>query len=262
MTPEPNAKLEVAAGPSPAVRSLLSLLLFIHFFCVLVVLSSTYIRSRLQGRLVAIFGPYTQLLAFDPGTYTPFYYTHGMVRDDDAVIEIDLYPDVEQLVARQGRITTERIPGDGSRWLDQHHRGIALGKRLAFYGDPEIGDEEVSSRIVRSIGARMMREENARGALVRSVRRLSQPLRLATLFPEFPRDDPAAPEYDQVLYEAEVWIDEDGEVQANRTVAAAEAAPRRTGTRDQRSEVRGQETQQGAPRTEDRGPRTKEAGRP
>ena len=246
MAPEPNADSPPAAGPSPAVRSLLSLLLFIHFFCVLVVVCSTYIRSRLQGRLVAIFGPYTELLAFDPGTYTPFYYTHGLVRDDDAVIEIDLYPDVEQLVARQGRIKTVRIPGAGSRWLDEHHRGIALGKRLAFYADPEFGDEEVSSRIIRSIGARMMREGDARGALVRSVRRLSQPLRLETLYPEFPRDNPAAPAYDQLLYEAEVWIDEDGEVQANRTVAAAEAAPRRTsqgpGARGQGAGDRGQET--------------------
>jgi hypothetical protein len=242
------------------LRSVLSLLLFIHFFCVLVVLSSTYIRSRLQARLVGIFGPYTELFAFDPGTYTPFYYTHGLVRDDDAVIEVELYPDVERLVARQDPIGTLRIPGDSSRWLDDHHRGLALAKQLAVYADPEIGNEETASRIVRSIGARAMRESNARGARVRSVRRLSQPLRLETLFPEFPRDNPAAPQYDQLLYEAEVWIDEDGEVQANRTVAAAEAAPRRTGSGFR---VRGSETEKGERRTEDRGQRSdQEAGRP
>jgi hypothetical protein len=243
MPPEPQSDSPQGRGPPPLVRSILSLLLFIHFFCVLVVLSSTYIRSRLQGRLVAIFGPYTELLALDPGTYTPFYYTHGLVRDDDAVIEVDLYPDVERLVAREGRIQSARLPAGGSRWLDDHHRGLALAKRLAIYADPEIGDEEAAGRIVRSVGARMMREGNARGALVRCVRRLSQPLRLETLFPEFPRDNPAAPQYDQLLYEAEVWIDEDGEVQANRTVAAAEAAPRRTsqGARGQEPEARGQE---------------------
>jgi hypothetical protein len=68
MPPEPQSDSPQGRGPPPLVRSILSLLLFIHFFCVLVVLSSTYIRSRLQGRLVAIFGPYTELLALDPGT--------------------------------------------------------------------------------------------------------------------------------------------------------------------------------------------------
>jgi hypothetical protein len=239
---EPQSASPLDAGPAPLLRSILSLLLFIHFFCVLVVLSSTYIRSRLQGRLVAIFGPYTELMAFDPGTYTPYYYTHGLTRDDDAVIEVDLYPDVENLVARQGRLKTIRLPSGGSRWQGEHHREIALAKRLAAYADPEIGDEEVTSAIVRSIGERVMRETGNRGALVRSIRRLSQPLRLQTLFPQYPRDNPTAPEYDQLLYEAEVWIDEDNEVQTNRTVAAAEAAPRRTSTPSrQQPDVRRQE---------------------
>jgi hypothetical protein len=53
---------DAALGPSPTLRSVLSLVIFIHFCCVFVVLSSTFRRSALQSRLVAIFGPYTQVI--------------------------------------------------------------------------------------------------------------------------------------------------------------------------------------------------------
>ena len=232
-------------GPPPVLRSVLSLLLVIHLICVFVVLSSTYIRSQLQSRLVGIFGPYTELLVFDPGQYTPFYYTHGTEEDEDATLVIDLYPDGDLPVARQQLLRKVTLPEGGSAWLGDRSRAIALAKHLAR----EAEDDDLSAQIARPVGARIMRENGARRAVVRCVRRLSQPLRLDTLFREFPADDPSAPAYDRVLYEADVWIDEDGQPQVLRRVAAAEAAPRRTAPR-QGSEDRGQGTrdrEQGAP---------------
>ena len=73
-----------------------------------------------------------------------------------------------------------------------------------------------------------MRENKASRAVVRCVRRLSQPLDLTMLLPGFPKDNATAREYDQLVYEADVWIDEDGEVQAERRSSQAEVAPRRT----------------------------------
>ncbi|MCI0357018.1 MAG: hypothetical protein L0211_00840, partial [Planctomycetaceae bacterium] len=59
---------------------------------------------------------------------------------------------------------------------------------------------------------------------------------------EFPPDNPTAPAYDELVYEADVYFDEEGQVQALRRQAAAEVAPRRTsGTRSQGPGARSQE---------------------
>ncbi len=220
--PEP-----AAAGPNPTLRSILSLLIFIHFFCVFVVLSSTFRRSPLQSRLVAIFGPYTQLLAFDPGFFTPYYYTQGQTSDDDAVIVADLYAEADRPIEQLEKMKTVTLPDGGSRWLADRRRAIALAQLMASYADPENEADELSGEIARGVGSRLMKENGAKRVALRCVRRLSQPMNLSTLFANFPPDNPEAPQYDEVLYEADVWLDEDSEVQVQRRVAQAEAAPRR-----------------------------------
>jgi hypothetical protein len=234
-------------GPSATLRSTVSLFLVIHFFCVLVVLAATNIPSRLQLRLVAIFAPYTELLALDPGPFSSLYLTHGGDDDEDAILVIDLYPSGELPVSQQQLLKTVTLPSGGSPWLGERQRAIALARQLAR--DAE--DDDLSAEITKPVGARVMRENNARRAVVRCVRRLSQPLRLETLYREFPADNPTAAAYDRVMYEADVWIDEDGRPQAQRRVAAAEAAPRRTAPpRNQGLGVGGQGSQdsgQGAP---------------
>jgi hypothetical protein len=216
------------SGPSDLVRSLLSLLLFIHFFCVFTVLASTYLRSPLQARLVSIFGIYTELLAFDPGRFTPFFYTHGRLRDEDAVFSLDLYPDGDVPVAQRPLIKTVVLPEGGSNWLDERRRTIRLARQLAYFADPEVDRDDLAAEIARGVGGRVMREHDARAAVLHCTRRLSQPLDLSTLLRDFPADNPAAPAYDEVVYEADVYFDEDNEVQALRRQAAAEVAPRRT----------------------------------
>jgi hypothetical protein len=225
--PADSAIDPVALGPNPTLRSILSLLIFIHFFCVFVVLSSTFRRSALQSRLVSIFGPYTQVLAFDPGFFTPYYYTQGQTSDDDAVIVADLYSEADRPIEQLEIMKTVTLPGGGSRWLADRRRAIALAQLMAGYADPEDERDELSGEIARGVGSRLMQENGAKRAALRCVRRLSQPLDLSTLFANFPPDNPEAAQYDEVLYEADVWIDEDGDVQVQRRVAQAEAAPRR-----------------------------------
>jgi len=225
---KPLADDNLGSSPGPTLRSLLSLLVVLHFCCVLVVLGSTFRRSALQSRLVAIFGPYTQLLAFDPGFFTPYYYTQGRTSDDDATIVADLYAEADKPVEQLQKLKTVALPDGGSPWLADRRRAIALARLLASYTEPDNEADELSGEIARGVGGRLMREHDARRAVVRCVRRLSQPLDLSTLFAGFPADNPAAAAYDELLYEADVWIDEDGEVQVQRRVAQAEAAPRRT----------------------------------
>src|SRR5947207_15031353 len=106
---EPDARWSMKDGPmhpasskpAPAndnsqavMRSVVSLLICVHLFCVAAVLASnspgSYRRSPLQGRLVSVFAPYTRLLHFDP-EFTPYYYTLGRPLDDDTRLVIDLY---------------------------------------------------------------------------------------------------------------------------------------------------------------------------
>src|SRR5437773_12178420 len=82
------------------LRSVVSLLLSIHLFCVAVVLASNFRRSPLQSRLVSIFACYTQLLDFDP-EYTPYYYTLGRPLDDDTWLAVDLYASADRPVSEQ-----------------------------------------------------------------------------------------------------------------------------------------------------------------
>jgi hypothetical protein len=213
------------------LRSIVSVALFVHLFCVAVVLSSNYRRSLLQNRLVSIFACYTELLHFDPD-FTPYYYTFGRPRDDDTWIVIDLYADAEQPVTAQALAKSVRLPEGGTNWLGDRRRCFRLAHMLAFYGDPENENDEVAgaiaSEIARSVAARMMRQSNNRRAVVRCIRRMSQPLDLATLDPGFPPDRPTDPAYDVTVYEADVWIDEDNQMQALRRASRAEVAPRQT----------------------------------
>ncbi len=223
--------------PSDLARSILSLVLVLHFFCVFTVLASTYLRSTLQARLVLIFGMYTELLAFDPGQFIPYFYTHGTTRDDDAIFSLDLYPAGDVPVAQRQLIKSVAFPAEGSHWLDERRRTIRLAQQLAYFADPEVDRDDLAAEIARGVGSRVMREHGAAAAVLRCTRRLSQPLDLASLLRDFPPDNPSAPAYDELVYEGDVYFDEEGQVQAIRRQAAAEVAPRRTAGRRREGEA-------------------------
>src|SRR5438876_11324134 len=94
------------------LRSIVSLVLCIHLFCIAVVLASNFRRSPLQARLVSIFAPYTKLLHFDP-EFTPYYYTLGRTSDDDTWLVIDLYPSADPPVTQQEIAKSMRLPDEG-----------------------------------------------------------------------------------------------------------------------------------------------------
>jgi hypothetical protein len=214
------------AGPG-TLRSVISLVLFIHLFCVAVVLSSNFRRSRLQARLVSLFAPYTQLLCFDPD-FTPYYFTLGRSSDDDTWLAIDLYADATQPVSGQPIAKSVRLHDGTSVWLGNRRRAMQLAQMVAAHADPETENDDLTSAIARPVGAWFIRATHNGRAVVRCVRRLSQPYNLSTLNAGFPADQPTAAAYDAILYEADVWIDEDGEAQVQKRVSRAEAAPRQS----------------------------------
>jgi hypothetical protein len=219
-----SAQFNSPGGNGESVaRSILSLLLFIHLFCVAVVLSSNFRRSRLQSDLVRIFAGYTQLLDFDPNL-TPYFHTLGREIDDDTWLVIDLYADADKPVTAQPLVASVRLPEGGTNWLGDRRRYFRLAQMVAASAETE--DDDVSGAIARPVAARMMRETQNQRAVVRCIRRMSQPLNLATLNPGYPPDRPTDPAYDVLVYEADVWIDEDGEVQLLKRASRAEVAPR------------------------------------
>jgi hypothetical protein len=222
-----DRKTTDAEADGSTFRSIASVLIFVHLFCVAVVLSSNWQRSALQGRLVSLFAAYTQLLHFDPD-FTPYYYTFGRPIDDDATFELDLYADAERPVASQSIMKSVRLPEGGTNWLGDRRRYFTLARLVAYNAAPEVDREDVTAEIARSVGARVLRENGAHRAVVRCVHRESQPLDLGTLRPGFPPDDPTAEAYNVVVYEADVWIDEDNQVQVLKRASRAEVAPRQT----------------------------------
>jgi hypothetical protein len=211
-------------------RSVVSLLLVIHLLCVGTVLASNFRRSPLQAQLVSIFAPYTKLLHFDP-EFTPYYYTLGRPSDDDAWIAVDLYASADQPVAQQEVAKQLRLPEGGNNWLEGRRRLIQLAKLLAERGESEADDDlEVASELVKGIGSWAMDTTGNRRAVVRVFRRMSQPYNLAVLNPGFPPERPADPAYDAIVYEADVWSDEDQQVQVQKRASRAEVAPRRGST--------------------------------
>lgn len=219
-------------GEEPVSRSVISLLLFIHLFCVAVVLSSNFRRSRLQNDLVRIFAAYTQLLDFDPD-FTPYYYTLGRELDEDTWLVVDLYASAEQPVTAQQMLKSVRLPEGGTNWLGERRRYFRLAQIMAANAAPESENDDVTGEIARSVGSRVIREAKAGRAVVRCVRRSSQPLNLSMLNPGFPADRPTDAAYDRTVYEADVYIDEDNQVQVLKRASRAEVAPRQSATQPQ-----------------------------
>jgi hypothetical protein len=226
---KPPGKSQPAGPWSPTVRSIITVLLIMHFTCVFVVLSSNNGRSPLQNRLVRIFGFYTQLLNFDPN-FAPFALTNGEQTDDVAFV-IDLYADGEKSVDQQPLLKTVTLPDHGSKLLDSQKRYFNLGRTIAFYSDPLNPQDDVTGAIARAVGKRIMDENDAKRCVIRCLRRASQPMDIEQVLPGFPRDNPTDPRYDIPIYEADVWIDEDNQVQLIKRVSAAEAATRQAAPR-------------------------------
>ena len=222
------------AGPSEGIKGWLSLIIILHLCCVLTVLAANFRRSigmgnsTLLGRLVSIYAPYTQLLNFDPAA-ARFDLTLGRPEDDDAVLIVELYPDADSPLESQTRVATAQLPADESRWLEERRRYLALAKAVQFHSpvdeEPSDFSQAQTTAIAKSVGRRLMQEHGARRAVVRCVRRMSQPRDLTALNPGFPPGDPTAAEYDVALFTADVWIDDEGQTQAARRAARAELAP-------------------------------------
>jgi hypothetical protein len=180
---------------------------------------------------VSIFAPYTKLLHLDPEV-TPYYYTLGRNIDEDTWLVIDLYASADLPVTQQEVAKSMRLPEGGSNWLENRRRGFQLAKLLASSVDPpppQTENDDVTSEIARAVGGWAMRTTGNGRAVVRCMRRFSQPYDLSALNPGFPADRPTDAAYDSTIYTADVWTDEDRQIQVQKRASRAEVAPRQSG---------------------------------
>lgn len=126
---------------SDNTRTFASLLLFVHLFCVAVVLSSNFIPSALQQRLVEVVAPYTKTLHLDPN-FVPFQLTSGQ----DGLSRLHQW----QVVDQNGKVT-HRFPDEQPRFGFQRLRHDMFARVGGYYAMDESLDDEVAATMARDI---------------------------------------------------------------------------------------------------------------
>lgn len=181
---------------------------------------------------MSLFAPYTQGLAFDPGAIS-YYHTLGRQQDDDAILLVDLYPDSESPVNGQTLLKTISLPSKESPWLESRRRYLALAKIIQLNApEGEEADQDrdaTAAEVAKAVGRTVIVEnrlENGKfpRAVIRCVRRMSQPRLLEALDEGFP-PEPTNPQYDIVLYTADVFIAEDGQTVIVKRASRNQQAP-------------------------------------
>ncbi len=152
-----NGTQSAADGlPSPEVRGIVGLFLFIHLFSVAVALSSYADTSALENRLQQVLGPYSSTLNFDlrPNVYPSgrFYLTHAEVSDVDFSVEIEgTLPD--------GTVEKTSLPTPGL-WPGQWRRYQALANAAGAMAT----SEDVEPVLLRSLAGSILKRWAPTGA--------------------------------------------------------------------------------------------------
>jgi hypothetical protein len=121
----PPVKEEVPGAPSEGMRNIISLLLFIHLFCVFVALCASHATSALESRFLGVIGFYCQTLNFDfrpiPNVVqyvSPYRLTHGEEIDVDHLIEV---------------LPEGQDESDAAAWIELSNTGMRGGERRNRY---------------------------------------------------------------------------------------------------------------------------------
>ena len=196
------------AQPSELLRTGVSLVIVIHLFCVLVVLSSNFSPSSLQERLVSILALYTKTLHLDPN-FVPYHLTEGEGESR-----------LHQWLVRAPDGKTYRFPDREWRGGFPHERMDMLARVAAFYAEAEM--DEVPAEFARGIAGFVISQSQADGhhggqALVRCVQYVGD----GTPAERDALDDTGV----NVVYEATVWHDSDGRLSVLKRSPEAEVAP-------------------------------------
>ncbi len=197
---DPSPPLAEGA-PDANVRSIVSLLLFVHVFCLFVALTGNYYISPLQIRLLNTLAPYIQLFKIKPTA--PYHLTDGSELSDDHFLEIEVTAG-----AQQGEII--RIPDSAVKGNPAKRRFQLLAKTMA--ATSYLGAEQNTAAFAKAIGAHVLDTGSNEEVIVRCRRYQPQPRQMDPNAAATPAD-PTADAYLTTPYEARVWRDRSGQVQ-------------------------------------------------
>lgn len=199
----------------PLLRSLVTLGIILHFVCVGFVYSANVNASRLQQRLAGIFAPYTRLLHLDPGG-ARLQFTDGSQQSDDHYVEV-----VPKLAGGDlDETAAMRLPSDGPTFSPDRRRQTMLANDVAAY----VERDDLMALFARSIGLSVMQQNNFDHVIVRVKHQGISPLY------DDDEDFPEERSTNFVVYEAEVWKDEDGAVLTQKRASGLGAAPTSQGS--------------------------------
>jgi hypothetical protein len=203
------------SGISEGARSVVSLLILLHLFCVFVSLLGNESASVLRNRLAAVLAPYTRLVNLDPEFTAGFHLTHAMEYEDD-----------HQLVVELGEpAQTTPYPAPGQRWSGfplgfRELRWRMLARRLGVLATEQNNDEAMAE-LARAIGQAVFAETQVDRFVLRCRR-----LRPSELDSDVDRTVDDAATY-ETLYGADVVRDHQGVVRIHKQIETEDAAPLR-----------------------------------
>lgn len=145
MAAEPESKAD-PNGPSENARTAISLVLFVHLFCVFLSLSAFLSRSRVQDQLLRFFRPYVETLNLSMRFTPPYFLSHGDLTDVDHRIEV--LPEGADATRNESWLAPERGWRGGERLRRYQRLGVVLGF-LSERDDPAaLVAGDVASRMI------------------------------------------------------------------------------------------------------------------
>lgn len=217
MTMKDNSSDEADASstagmPEEWVRAVLSIVIFIHLFCVAIAVAANYGRSALEANLLRILAPYSETFFLDLA-FTQYQLTDGFPDHDDF---LEIQPTTETFQPQGDPVRPDR----GFRGSLALRRYQALARRAGQMGGEE-GTDGFLGQIVRGVGGGMLKEQGWTHCIVRVRRRATRvmdPLRQQAA------ENPDDPSYYSTVYEANVWLD-GNEVLLSKREASSQSAP-------------------------------------
>jgi hypothetical protein len=212
-SPRDESPPEQEGYPGWTARTIVSLVLFIHLFCLFVALASNYYLSPLQIALVNAVGPYVQLVKLKPTA--PYHLTDSTEMSDDHFIEVEVVAGPQQ--------------GEKVRFPESKVGASPVGRRAEFFARTiaatgYMGAEPNTAALAKAAGAHVLAEGDNEEVIVRIKRIQPQERVLDSTNPATPAD-PSAEPYISATYQARVWRDRMGQVQLLKIEETKVVAP-------------------------------------
>ncbi|RCS51870.1 hypothetical protein DTL42_09935 [Bremerella cremea] len=203
---------------SPTARGIVSLVLFIYLFGVWVVVSSSLDDSHsspVHEKLLNFFRLYTEPLNLEVRA-APIPLYSGRPTDYEHFFRVELATD-------SGETQIYQVPGpELGSGLNDPYRYQRLAKIVGMQA--EAGEDTIPAEITKGIGQYFIRLTGQRKLAIECVRRRPQPMELLIDGQQFAAD-PRDASYEDVLYRAQVWLDDHGAVEHIKEMATEHVAP-------------------------------------